>query len=289
MKTTITSGKSIYVPPLLDHRPGDIWTNLPTNGLLKHQYCGGIVITPACDLANRKVETLTYLPIVPIEAWLSMRGFYREMRGILISLGKQIGIELDVIFGRNSLPKPSDVSYAIELAEEKMIQNKPVALRISAACELLNQIIDAKTNHVDMEKLRVAMGDKAYERATRQLVTNSYSNDLHFLPKDEEDSEWTAIPTHSLVLFRYPQTAPIEIFDLANDVNAIDWAVAVDNLARELPSVPPFRDKKPLKVLRLRNEFMSDLLTRFVALFVRLGSPDFSEFAIENFLLDIRK
>lgn len=282
--------KNLYAAPLRDHSPGDIWANLPTNGLLKKQHCSGLVITPACDLANSKVETLTYVPLVSVGTWFCMRGFYRELRGNITSLAKQIGVNLDDVLKRSHLPKSSDISFALELISEKITNPtaKEAIERCRSGCDLLEGIVNPLVTETDVQKLRHSMGEKAYQQLTSQLVTNGYSSDLHFLPQDSEDPEWSVIPTHSLALFRYPQTAPIEVFDTAQDVNALDWPSSIDDLAHSLPFARVFRDKRPLKALKLRNEYLSDLLTRYVGLYMRLGSPDFSKQAIEGFLSDIR-
>jgi len=52
--------------PPLEHAPGDIWSDLPTFGVLPADRTAGLVITPACDLSNRKVETITYLPVITV-------------------------------------------------------------------------------------------------------------------------------------------------------------------------------------------------------------------------------
>src|SRR5712671_1245325 len=59
--------------PPFDHQPGDVWSSLPTYGTLRLKSVSGIVVTPACDLANRKVETITYLPIVSLQEYFSSR------------------------------------------------------------------------------------------------------------------------------------------------------------------------------------------------------------------------
>jgi hypothetical protein len=54
-----------FLPPNV-HRTGDIWKSLPTFGTLSCRSAPGIVITPSCDLANNKSETITYIPIISI-------------------------------------------------------------------------------------------------------------------------------------------------------------------------------------------------------------------------------
>lgn len=65
--------------PSGDHHPGDIWTDLPVHGALKPSRSTSIVITPACDLLNRKVETLTYLPVVSVRDYLASRSHLQEI------------------------------------------------------------------------------------------------------------------------------------------------------------------------------------------------------------------
>jgi hypothetical protein len=52
--------------------PGDIWSDLPSFGVLQSHRVRGVVITPSCDLANAKTETVSYLPIVPILSYFAI-------------------------------------------------------------------------------------------------------------------------------------------------------------------------------------------------------------------------
>src|SRR5437868_5830059 len=65
--------------PSSEHLPNDIWTCLPTHNLLRCQRTTGIVITPACDLANAKVDTITYLPVISVRHWLTTTAFLPEI------------------------------------------------------------------------------------------------------------------------------------------------------------------------------------------------------------------
>ncbi len=64
----------------------------------------GLVITARCDLANDKVPIVTYLPIVPLDAWLGVDGFDilidragREFRGRLLNFCKQNNIATTIL------------------------------------------------------------------------------------------------------------------------------------------------------------------------------------------------
>lgn len=68
MPVTEKSFYSLY--PDGYHATGDIWMRLPSMGLLSREHVSGLIVTPACDLANCKTETVTYVPIVPVsEFW----------------------------------------------------------------------------------------------------------------------------------------------------------------------------------------------------------------------------
>ena len=73
------TGTSFYDNlPSPDHRTGDIWRHLPTFGTLTRVSTSGIIITPACDLANRKCEMITYLPIIPVADYIGSSAFRHE-------------------------------------------------------------------------------------------------------------------------------------------------------------------------------------------------------------------
>ena len=71
VKLPVGSSDYYELYPSADHQSGDIWTDLPTHGVLCAARLPCVVITPACDLMNRKVETLTYLPIVSVGTYLA--------------------------------------------------------------------------------------------------------------------------------------------------------------------------------------------------------------------------
>jgi hypothetical protein len=75
------------------------------------------------------------------------------------------------------------------------------------------------TAHVDTCLLQEVLGKKKWTDIASKTCTNAYRPDIHFLPADSKPPSWSAIPEHSVVLFRYPLTAPIELFDAANDIN----------------------------------------------------------------------
>jgi hypothetical protein len=64
--------------------------HLPTHGLLRKNRTSAIIITPSCDLSNRKVSTVTYLPVISFLEWVSCRDFLPEVNGSMASLAEQL-------------------------------------------------------------------------------------------------------------------------------------------------------------------------------------------------------
>jgi hypothetical protein len=279
--------KHFYKNPNPDHNTGDIWRDLPTFGLLKVPTCSGIVITPACDLANSKVETVTYLPIISLPQWFCSRSMYDMIRVEILNLIKQLQLDFDEkIFSKNYLPKKDSFSFikAEIKTKEKSAKGKAAEPfnKLLLGLELLEKIISTECQELKKSELISFMGNKKIDELKTKIIKNSYSTDLHFLPSDEKNIDWSAISNHSVALFRYSITVPIEIFDLASDVDCTNWELSVDELGQRFPSIKEFKLKRPLKSLQLNTHFLSDLLTRYVSLYVRLGSPDFTQDMIEK-------
>lgn len=283
--------KHYYSSALATQNTGDIYRGLPTFGLLKMDVCSGIVITPACDLSNSKVETITYLPIISIKNWFCSRSIYQIIRSELKSHFNNVPIEFDeTILPKNFLPKVDSLPLMKSLIPtDKSVsqKHKEIYGKILNGIGLIEKIISPEEQKFEGNDLLKFIGEKKLNQIKEKIISNSFSNDIHFLPKDYENIEWSAIENHSLALFRYPITVPIEIFELANDYNCSNWELSVDELSQRLPSVDAFKNMRPLKSIRLNQEFLGDLLTRFVSLYVRLGSPDFTPDVMEKIKTEI--
>jgi hypothetical protein len=271
-----------YFPPGA-HAPGDIWMHLPTHGLLRRDFASAIVITPSCDLLNRKVSTITYLPIIPFLEWVSCRDFLPEVIGSMSSLQENLaplGIPPD------SAPESNEV-FSAELAKhlsilEGNVKSETIPKHLRNACERYisggNHLKRVSTGEpASLSDLEVCLSKKRWQQIRNQVVKNAYRSDLYFLPADGNDMDLSPLAKHSVTLFRYPLTLPVSILDAAQDVTLSDWATATSALASHEPMAPACSHAKPLKCLKLQERFLSDLLTKFVALYSRLGSPDFSQ------------
>lgn len=277
--------------PSLEHVPGDIWSGLPTFGLLPDVCCHGLVITPACDLANNKVETVTYLPIVPVSSYLQMAGFRPELVRAINGQLELAGIPPASRLPKAFIPEPQQISQAeaaISLRQQAGLgKTESEALtRASHGLGILNCATFGDPKQV-MKSLTTLFGGKELDRILGKVVKNSHI-DLHFLPADGQKREWSGVHSHSVALLRYAVSIPAVILDDAQDIQIADWPARMRLLQPKVPAAAMCMSEKPLKRSALRGRFLSDLLTRYVALFVRLGSPDFSNDTIGTFVTDLR-
>ena len=272
------------VPPA-GHAPGDIWVGLPTMGLLRLAHVPGIVITPACDLANHKAETVTYVPVVPITTYFASQAFLPEVMRAIESHLKGVGADgLNLTDGRRfGYPSVSTVRAVKELIAAP--PRNEISDRLTTGLRYVESARD--TGRAELSDLRQLLGPKSLAETVQKIVKNAYRLDMHFLPHDGQIADWSGVAEHSVALFRYPITAPTDILDAANAPTIADWATAVSELAPTWPVATHFSEKRPMKRVSVKPRFLSDLLTRYVALHVRLGSPDFTPDTVAEYTRQI--
>lgn len=281
--------------PSRGNSAGDIWADLPNNGLLGSAlFTSGLVITPACDLANRKVESITYLPIIPARSYFVSPAFLPDLLRETNVLCENLGYPHLVEDIHRFFPPSAEVVQVLRLqVEERLLKPRiskkdtEYASRVLAGLRLIDEVrrqsLDQPPSASD---LRLFLGERAWRSTVRNIITNSFRLDLHFLPHDRQQSEWSGVPEHSVVLFRYPVTAPVDVFECAQDLSLIDWAAVVSRISSVIPAAAAF-DRRPTKRLTLRSKFLNDLLTRYISMYVRLGSPDFTPETVAKYSAEI--
>ena len=272
--------------PTTNHRTGDIWRDLPTFGLLHRETASGIVITPACDLANGKCETLTYLPIISLDEYLLSPSFRFECWMEISSVLTKLPLFKAVLPpSRFDLLPGDEYAKLVEAPLDSSGKPLPSAdiARISAYGEYLNH---ARFNNGQGCGIRAFFKPDRLQAHVARLITNSLKPDVHFLPCDDLPPSYSAITRHSLVLFRNTLTIPIAALSLAQNTLQSQWAAVVETHQRDLPTLTHLK-KWPIKLTALRGQFLSDLLTRYINLYIRLGSADFAEDSIEAMAIEI--
>lgn len=274
--------------------PGDIFSNLPTMGLLKEDFTPGIVITPACDLANRKSETITYLPVVSIKSWLCSSSFFPELVIHFHSLWNQLE-ELC----KSPLSRQLPEIELIEIIEDELYNIKIEKLKpkkrqiydkIIICLELIKNILDNNVLSQDFKKFKQAL-PKVIKQVFPKVVSNSFSSDIHFLPSEKfMSNEAYVLQDYSVALLRFPITVPFETLDVAKDINVIN-SISWKGFIEKCPNKSCYKSFKdvPMRGLRLNQEYLSDLLTRYIGLYVRIGSPDFDLITREDIVSKIEE
>jgi hypothetical protein len=130
---------------------------------------------------------------------------------------------------------------------------------------------------------RALLGSKAFDDMLTRLIRNSYRPDIHFLPHDGQPREWSGIPEHSVAMFRYPITIPIELLDRSQLVKPEQWEAEASRLVSVFPCSRACAGRRPMKRVRLRPRFFSDLLSRYIAIYARVGAPDFTAETVETY------
>lgn len=274
------------VSPSTECVAGDIWSGLTVaTGPGATNTWSGVVVTPACDLANGKSETLTFLPVIPLADYLVSSAMattlVRTTVGQLTAAGFTDSLDQP---HRYAFPDPMRAKRIAD-AVQKRLSDSAVRLgkaefaasnRALAGLRILERGARLSRSSQTLADVTELLGLAETERLLDRLIRNAYSVDVHFVPADGEPSDWSGVNAPSLVLFRYPVCAPIQVFEMAMQVSVRDWANAIDSLCVSIPSARAFREVRPLKHSTLRPRFLADLLTRYVGMHVRLGAPSFT-------------
>jgi hypothetical protein len=195
--------------PGLDNAPGDVWVDLPTHGLLPIKHLPGLVITPACDLAQGKVETISYLPIIPLRAYFCLPGALPELRKA--TEGQMAAAALPGLISWPSAYSAPDIpmldaadKILLEYEKSNRLGKKELTAigRSKAGLRLLRNIRKPTAFEANPADLTLLFGEREWLNTKTRLITNAFRMDLHFLPADGQRIEWSGVCQHSLVLFR---------------------------------------------------------------------------------------
>lgn len=282
-----------YYESLPSSKPscGDIWTNIPSFGLLPTNFATAISISPACDISNFKTETLTFLPIIPVSQYFHTIGFLPVLRREILERLKAAELSLEMPWPETGYYQPSTRDFDKEIGRLNQVLSVPRKgkgwdshVRRAIAGLSVAGCVSTDTD-INYDHLSSLLGSK-WEDTKRQLITNSYRNDIHFFPNDDQDADSPGVKKHSLALFRYPITVPAELLLAAQDMSSDQWEVFVRERQERHTILKHFSPSMPVKCLSLKATFLSDLLSRFTMLYARIGSPDFTRASVDKIARD---
>jgi len=285
------SAKDYYETlPTGTHSTGDIWRDLPAFGLLGKFSVTGVVITPACDLAQKKCETITYLPIVELSEYISSSAFYSETWKASQEVLAKLKLE-DMVIPPDRFELPIIKEIDASISKAKLIQKlddgkKSLIQRLEKYEEYLSRIINKKDPAIQV--IESIISKSKFDKLISSIVTNSFKADIHFLPADKQHNSYSAIPKNSIALFRYPLTIPVLMLDRAQFCDEDSWSGIINDLGVDFPVARHF-SKWPVKLSRLKDDFLSDLLSRYLGMYIRMGSRDFTEDDVELIVQNIKE
>jgi hypothetical protein len=192
---------------------------------------------------------------------------------------------LVVIPDRFELPLLEDIDEAIAAIAKRQKADDKLSLQRLESCRLY---IEMRTKGCNLSQLEVAsIFSKGRAAALlRKIITNSYRTEIHFLPGDGKAGESSAIASHSVALFRYAFSMPTTILNLAQYSSPSTWRSAVESL-KPVHAILPMFPERPVRMATLKGDFLSDLISRYIGMYVRLGSRDFTEDTIEQYATEL--
>lgn len=278
------------LPPNL-HRTGDIWKDLPNFDLVSPRPTSSLVVTPACDLAQRKVETATFLPILTISEYLNSSGFFFELwLETTVTLQKLSLTHLVIPPERFELPLLEDLEQALAAARQIATQDPQKSshvVRLTAYKEYIRKRL-SNTLVTLSEVGQIFIGSN-FDKLLKKITTNGYKSDIHFLPCDGKPRESSAVPEHSVVLFRYASSIPIRLLDVAQVSTQPQWNEGASRIFQGMDGLKNHLRSCPIRLATVKDDFLSDLLSRYVGMQIRLGSRDFSDETIEHVVRQLKE
>lgn len=278
------------LPPNL-HRTGDIWRDFPHFDLVSPRPRSGLVVTPACDLAQRKVETVTFLPILTIRDYLNSSGFFFELwLEASVTLQKLGLTHLVIPPERFELPILEELDQALVSArkiEEQDAQKKSHVSRLAAYAEYVRK---RHANELaSLTEVGQIFGGGNFDKLLKKITTNSYKSDVHFLPSDGKPRDSAAVPEHSVALFRYACSIPLCLLDVAQACTQAQWDEGGAKIFAGMDGLKPHLSKCPVRLATVKDDFLSDLLSRYVGMQIRLGSRDFTDGTIDDLVRQLKE
>lgn len=277
-----------FFPPN-SNRTGDIWRCLPNLWNLKKPHLFGLIATPACDLEQRKTETITYLPIISVQEYLNSSSFYFEIwQDVLAQLSKLKITGIVTPPDRYELPLLDEIEELKSKLFDLKESDKNKVGSFDRICMYEKYIVKNNSGqNLTTEEVGSIFTAGNFDKILKKIVRNAFKVDIHFLPADEKPIYSSAVPDHSIVLFRHATSIPIEIINSAQYSNDEDWLNKLPGLKTHYPIANLFSDL-PIRLATLRDDFLSDLLSRYVSMQIRLGSRDFTDDTVDQYAAQLR-
>lgn len=241
---------------------GEVWSDLPWY----HGTSTGIVITPRCDLAQRKTNIVNFLRVVPLYdlrielAEIAAQRTLKNLDDAISNLLKKAGLDSHVFLG---IPAKECLEIGADQSKMSAKSKADISERINrherlTAGERAAELIDASI-------LRGLVRD----------VVRNRDSDYFFLPRFGD------MP-HSVACLREIGVIDRGVLErAAKCISQDSWNL----LIADSPLL--FPEKQPRRMAELNSPFIECLMARFAASFGRVGTEDLSPQEIESVLEEV--
>jgi hypothetical protein len=253
---------------------GDIWSNLPCIGG-SNEPCVGLVITPRCDFSHSKSPVLNYLPIISLEQYVLSVACFPHIERVIGEIREGLRTKVSAL----NVDSLFDLDVPIE-----EIRNEVGLLRSASNIPRSKQLERADADfeagyekvkeltallrkpRLTFEQLKIAFNKKRLATIQKDLIKNNNA-DTYFLPPCIG-----LLESPSLVLLRHIYTCPISTIFRSRSERS------------DRPGGPT-SNPSPERLLRLASPFIESLISKFAALFMRVGTRDIPDPVVQTFIL----
>lgn len=235
-----------------------------------------IIISPACDIVQRKTDTITVLPVIPFKKFFSRPMLYSQE--IVKKIKQKIPDRYQDLL-------PITMWETLKLLEELKQSNEldDVDYIDSLITWCLKLSIENPVE-IDTSLLVKCLGKAKYKEIVEKLIVDNYLSDTYFLPKTKDEEKYhIKYKDGAFVLLRYPIVIPSELILLANNSD-IDWKEITNN--NYLCANNYFNDM-PIIIGNIKETYYNEIYGKYLSYQVRMGSPDFNEDYKKVLVLDI--
>ncbi len=226
----------------------------------------GIIITPRCDIENKKVVTFHYLPIVKLEDWL-LKDYWINLKNLIIANLHQ---RINTIFEQNGISKNLLGMFTYDDILERFSDKIKPKKQQKGLIDFLTWLrkISESSNIVTNEFLKEIHEEKTFNKIGNNLLkelTQNNRKEFHLI------EDWESKGDYHVILLR--------------EINKISWSIGLKiakGVSNEELSKEEFltNDIKSVEngfifpLISLKPPFMEHLIQRFITNFGRIGIID---------------
>lgn len=236
----------------------------------------GIIITPKCDIANEKVTTFHYLPIITYKEWLRVnfweilkKTIHKQLDNSLGGMLKNKGLSKEIIGKENY----SNILYFFEEKFTKSKEKEKFKLLVSHLVKL------EKTKDVNPSEEEFLFFYTTFQKTTDSLlkeITENKRNDFYLMEdwNDDQPNNYVIILSREVRRIRYDAGLRI-----AKGLE-IDTFKEIDFQRNDLQS----RGKSEIIYVEamLNSPFLEHLIQHFNQNFARIGILDHPRETLAN-------